>query len=197
MFAVQVPLPGQPPHSGLRVLPQLSVTVRVPQTAPAWMQSSLSVSGTQEPHQLGQASPQGTPSGQVPQSFTVVGVPQLFGAVSDPQYAADRSHKLCGDSGMQGQVFGLGSPHEPPFWHTPQSTVLDAPQLSVAVRDPHCALALSHSASSLSETHPQTFGCETPHITPGGQTAHWTVRCILQLSSAVSVPHCAFFDSQS
>jgi hypothetical protein len=64
-----------------------------------------------------------------------------------------------------------------------------APQRSVAVIDPHAALAALHSSCALSGSQPQTF--EAPHAIPVSHVPHAAVRVTPQLSASVTSPQLA------
>lgn len=84
------------PHDEtVRVAPQLSVPVTVPQFLPRREQKPVSDSGVQEPpHTLGVPPPPHVMGDvQVPQEVTVRETPQLSAAVTEPQFFPRRKQK--------------------------------------------------------------------------------------------------------
>jgi hypothetical protein len=93
------------PHEAtVRLVPQLSVLVAVPQVLPRRVQNALSVSGVQAagPHTLPALQTRG--GEQVPHEATVRLVPQLSLELTDPQFLPSRLQKAASVSAVHPQA---------------------------------------------------------------------------------------------
>jgi hypothetical protein len=129
-----------PQFTAVRVVPQLSAAVTLPQFFPSREQNTGSVSAVQ-PHTLatdGVAPPHVCGAVHVPQFTAVRVVPQLSAAVTLPQFLPRREQNVVLFSAVQPHTFAVPPPpHVTPVpEHVPQVTVLLAPQLSGAVTAP-------------------------------------------------------------
>jgi hypothetical protein len=181
-----------------REVPQLSVAVKEPQLALLAAQSAASLSGVQ-PHWLAApAPPQDTPVPlHEPQEATLRWVPQLSAAVSEPQLALLAAQKLAVLSGVQPHWLALPAPPQvaPVAVQAPQEAMKrEAPQLSVAVKEPQAAPLAVQTAASLSDWQPHWLGVPAPPQdapVPLQVPQDATVRLAPQLSLAVKEPQAA------
>jgi hypothetical protein len=200
----EAPVPLQAPHEATaREAPQLSVAASAPQAAELAAQSAASDSGVQ-PHWLAvPPPPQETPAPlQAPQDATVRGTPQLSVAVSAPHAADFEAQSAALDSGVQPHCFAVPPPPQEapvPLQAPQESTVREAPQLSVAVSAPHAAALLAQSAASDSGVQPHWLAAPPPPQlmpAPLQEPQEGTRRETPHLSVAVTAPQAAPFAAQ-
>jgi hypothetical protein len=131
----------------VRIAPQLSAAVTLPQFFPTRAQKAGFASGTQlGPQTLATPPPMHVCGAvQVPQLFTVRGMPQLSVPVKLPQLLPRREQKAVSDSRVQGVPHWFAVPAPPHVCgmvHVPQLfTVRGMPQLSVPLKLPHALLS--------------------------------------------------------
>jgi hypothetical protein len=138
------------PHGlTVRVVPQLSAAVTLPQFLVSRVQNAGLVSATQftGPHTLPVLQTSGAV--QAPHETTVRLVPQLSAAVTLPQFLPSRLQNAVFVSAEQPQTFV--ALHVAGGVHVPQTaTVREAPQLSFAVTLPHALPSRVQKVASLS-----------------------------------------------
>jgi hypothetical protein len=189
------------PHEAtVRLVPQLSAAVRLPQFLPCLEQNVASLSAVQ-PHTLatdGVAPPHVCGEVHVPQFTPVRVVPQLSAAVTVPQFFPSRVQNTGLVSAVQPHTFAVPPPpHVTPVpLHVPHPTVLLVPQLSAAVTLPQFFPSRLQNVVSPSYVQPHTFAVPPPpHVTPVPlHVPHPTVLLVPQLSGAVTLPQ--FFPSR-
>jgi hypothetical protein len=170
------------PHEAVRVVPQLSAAVTLPQVLPSRVQNAASVSAVQ-PHTLVALHVCGAV--HVPHD-AVREVPQLSFAVTLPQVLPSRAQNAVRLSALHVQT--LLAAHVLGAVHVPHDTVREAPQLSAPVTFPQFLARRAQNAVALSATHPHAFAAL--HVWGNVHVPHEpTVRLVPQLSSAVTVPH--------
>jgi hypothetical protein len=172
------------PHEPtLRLAPQLSSAMTLPQFLPNRTQKAVSVSDTQAQTL---SPPQFFGNVHIPHEPTVRFTPQLSLAVTLPQFFPSLEQKTVLFSGMQTQT--LSPPHVFGETHVPhEPTARLAPQLSSAVTWPQFLPIRKQKAVSVSETQMQTFS--SPHVSGNVHVPHEpTVRLTPQLSLAVTLP---------
>jgi hypothetical protein len=154
--AVHAPQPGHPCVSQLtvRVAPQLSVALSVPQVAFSLVQNAGSDSATQPQTLL---VPQVCGEAHIPQ-FAVCVMPQLSGAVMGLQFLARKEQRFCGVQQTLGVAAGACEHSCPPVQPL---HVTAAPQLSVTV--PHLP---AHVVAAGLRKQPQTLAVTAPHAWP-------------------------------
>jgi hypothetical protein len=173
----------EPHEATVRLVPQLSAAVTLPQFFPRREQNAVSVSGVQ--HTL-PALHTCCPV-QLPHEPTVRLAPQLSGAVTLPQSLPRREQNVLLFSAVQPHTFAVPPPaHVCGDVHVPQFTLLRAvPQLSVPDTVPQFLPNLEQNVLSLSGMQ-QTF--EAVHTCGVVQVPHVTVLLAPQLSAAVTLP---------
>jgi len=149
------PVSVQVPQLTVRLEPQLSVAVTVPQVSPRRAQNCASVSDT-HPHTL--LAPQTCVAGQVPQFGTERTVPQLSGAMIAPQVFPSREHIWGSVSGVQQTLAGEAGAceHSSPVVQPLQATAV--PQLSTT--EPHLP---EQVVAIEARVQPHTLGVVAPH----------------------------------
>jgi hypothetical protein len=151
------------PQLAVRVAPQLSAAITIPQFLPTRVQNAVFVSATQlGPHTFATPPPPHVCGAvHVPQ-FAVCIVPQLSAAITIPQLLPLRLQKVVSDSGVHTvpQTFGVPPPpHVMPIEHVPHiAPVRGAPQLSGAVTLPQFLLSRAQNATSDSATQASPLG---------------------------------------
>jgi hypothetical protein len=148
----------------MRIVPQLSDAVTVPQFLPSRLQKAASASGAQQLFGIGAPAPsQICVPLQLPQ-LAVRMMPQLSAAVTVPQLFPRRAQKAVSVSFVQPHTFGtLGLPPPQvcpvPAQVVPQLIVRLVPQSSRSVRLPQFFPRRVHMTASVSGVQ-QLFGCE-------------------------------------
>jgi hypothetical protein len=142
----------------VRIAPQLSAAVTLPQFFPTRAQKAGFASATQlGPQTLATPPPmQDCGAVHVPQLATVRIMPQLSVPVNMPQLLPRREQKVVFDSGVQGVPHWFAVPAPPHvcgMLHVPQlATMRIWPQLSIPVKLPHALLSRWQKAGSDSGT---------------------------------------------
>jgi hypothetical protein len=161
------PVPEHVPHEAtVRDAPQLSLTVKVPQSLLRRAHNVASPSGVQ-PHTFGVPPPPHVTPGPLhaPHEATVRAVPQLSAPVTFPQFLLTREQKVALVSGVQPHTLVTPPPpHVTPVpEHTPhEATVRDVPQLSLFVTSPQFLERRAQNAVSVSALQPHTPGMPSP-----------------------------------
>jgi hypothetical protein len=187
----------QVPHEAtVRLVPQLSAAVTLPQFFPSRVQNAASLSAV-HPHTLPVPPPPHVWGNvHVPQSV-VRDVPQLSAAVRLPQFFPSRVQNVALLSAVQPHT--LVVPPPPQLWgavHVPHEvTVRDVPQLSLAVTVPQFFPSRVQNAASASAVQPHTLAVPPPaHVCGEVHVPQSVVREAPQLSLAVTLPQ--FFPSR-
>jgi hypothetical protein len=193
------PVPLHAPQDAtVRVVPQLSAAVTLPQFFPRRVQNAVSPSYVQ-PHTFAVPPPaQVCGDVHVPQS-AVRDDPQLSFDVTLPQFFPSRVQNAPVVSAVQPHTFAVPPPpHVTPVpEHVPQLAVREAPQLSFATTLPQFFPSRVQNAVSVSVVQPHTFAAPPPpHVTPVPEQAphEATVRDAPQLSVPSTLPQ--FFPSR-
>jgi hypothetical protein len=146
-----------PQDATVRLTPQLSGAVTLPQVAPSREQNAVSVS---DGHTQTLLTVHVWGNVQVPHE-TVRPTPQLSAAVRLLQFLPCLEQNSGSVSGTQAQA--LVAPHVWGNVHVPHdTTVREVPQLSVSVTLPQVALSREHNAPSVSGTQAHTWF--PPHV---------------------------------
>jgi hypothetical protein len=176
----------------VRVAPQLSVPVKLPQFLP-WREQKVAFDSAAQPQTfVVPPPPQVAGDEQVPQLVTVRIVPQLSLAVRLPQFLPWREQKAAFDSAAQVQTLAAqvwGAVQLPQF-----VTVRVVPQLSGPVKLPHALPWREQNTAFDSAAHAQTLAVQ---VWGAVQLPHVTVRIVPQLSLAVRLPQFLFWREQN
>jgi hypothetical protein len=154
-----------PHETTVRLAPQLSEAVTLPQFLPSLVQSATSVSAVQPQTLAAPPPPQVTPVPlHAPHEATVRFAPQLSDAVTLPQFLPSLLQNATSVSAVQPQT--LAAPPPPHAWgavHVPHdATARGAPQLSFAVTLPQFFPRRAQNAVSVSAAQPHTFAAPLP-----------------------------------
>ena len=106
------------PHAYVTALPQLSVTLTLPQVRPWAAQYAAAVCGLQ-PQTLATGttpSPHEVSALHVPQLGTVLATPQLSNPLRAPQDAPARLQNVASLSDLQPQTLGVAAAEPPQVW---------------------------------------------------------------------------------
>ncbi len=137
------------PHVGVRLTPQVSVSVSVPQRAETDAQSAASVSAM-HPQTEGSPPPPQVSNAPQPPHSTSRRVPQRSLTTTGPHSVPDPTHSSPSDSSAQPHRFAVPpSPHTRGDAQVPHVTSRLAPQRSTRLSVPQFALASLQSCTSV------------------------------------------------
>jgi hypothetical protein len=192
----ETPVPAHVPHeTTVRDRPQLSLTVKLPQSLLRRAHNAASSSGVHPHTFVTPPPPHETPvPAHVPHETTLRVAPQLSAPVTAPQFLPTREQKAALASGVQPQTFVTPPPpHETPVpLHAPhEATVRDVTQLSFSVTFPQFLPSRVQNATFVSAVQPQTPAAPPPlHVSGAVQLPHDAMtRHLPHRSQAVSGPH--------